>query len=70
MQLPNDCKLIGFTDDLAGIVLALNDEVTRAKVRFSSMLAENWVKDLELKLASKKAEMVVLTRQKTFPDTF
>ena len=51
IQLPNDCKLIGFADDLTADILAKNEDDARTKVSLVSMLVENWLIDHVLALA-------------------
>ena len=51
IQLPNDCKLIGFADALAVVILAKNEEDPMTKVSLVSTLVENWLGDHILALA-------------------
>lgn len=70
LKLPADCKLIGFADDLAATILARTEDEARTKTALISLVVENWLSEHGLQLAAQKTEMVILTRQRAFPEIF
>lgn len=70
MDLPNKTRLIGFADDLAAMITARTEEQAQQLVASIAMRVENWLNNHHLQLASKKTELVVLTRQRHFNKPF
>ena len=67
MDLPGWAKLVGYADDVAAVVRARTSELAQYRVAFIVGLAQVWLKDHGLELATSKTETVVLTRQRSFP---
>ena len=67
MDLPDWEKLVGYTDDVAAVVRARTPELAQYRVACAVGLAQVWLKAHGLELATSKTEIVVLTRQRSFP---
>lgn len=70
LEMPEGAKLVGFADDIAAIITARNDEQAKMLVRQVSRRVSGWLTEHGLELAASKTEIVVLTRQRTFPEPF
>lgn len=69
-DLGYDIHLLGYADDVTGLVLAKNPEETRKHIQRLVRRLCNWLKAHGLELAASKTEMVVLTRQRAFEKPF
>lgn len=65
-----DTYLVGYADDVAGIVLADSKEDAHRKIDCLVERLSDWLKRHRLELAARKTEMVVLTRQRWFEKPF
>lgn len=70
MDLPEDIHLIGYADDVAGLILADSPQDARQKVNHLSRRLCDWLRNHHMQLAASKTEMVVLTRQRWFDGNF
>lgn len=65
-----DTYLVGYADDVAGLVLADSKEDARIKIDHLTRRLNDWLRRHRLELAASKTEMVVLTRQRWFDKPF
>ena len=65
-----ETHLVGYADDIAGIVIADSTEDARRKISHLVRRISAWLDSHGLKLAASKTEMVVLTRQRWFDKPF
>lgn len=69
-DLARDTYLVGYADDIAGIILANSAEDARQKIGHLVTRLGDWMARHKLKLAASKTELVVLTRQQWFEKPF
>lgn len=70
IPLPQQVQLTGFADDIAATIVV--DCVEEAAILVGSTInaVASWLDEHQLKLTYQKTEMVVLTRQRWFPEPF
>nr|CAI5840355.1 unnamed protein product [Callosobruchus analis] len=68
MEIPKWAELIGYADDIAAVIRARNPAEAKGRVELVVTLIHDWLKAHGLQLAISKTEIVVLTRQRRFPE--
>jgi len=61
LDLPEDCFLVGYADDIAAVIVARNVQRAQYELNETMRLVSNWMEDHSLSLAIEKTEIVVLT---------
>lgn len=64
MQLPEGVAMIGFADDVAMVVTAINEQFLMTAANTGLQLVTNWMERKQLKLAPEKTEAVLLTTKR------
>ena len=68
--MPEDTKLVEFADDVAAVIIARTEDQAKRRIAQVTRRVGDWLHEHGLELAAKKTEMVVLTRQRSFPRPF
>nr|CAH7765783.1 unnamed protein product [Callosobruchus chinensis] len=68
MEIPEWAMLIGYADDIAAVIRARDPAEAKGRVELVVSPIHDWLKAHGLQLAISKTEIVVLTRQRRFPE--
>ncbi|KAF6210112.1 hypothetical protein GE061_015868 [Apolygus lucorum] len=63
LEMPEDCFLVGYADDVAAVVLARTMDSAQAKLEQIMTRVTEWMEEHSLALATSKTEVVIFTRK-------
>lgn len=63
IDMPDDTYLVGYADDIAGIVVARDTDEAQRKLNQIMIRIQTWMSDHGLRLATEKTELLILTRK-------
>lgn len=64
LEMPEDCFLVGYADDVAAVILARTMDMAQVKLGQIMTRVSGWMQEHSLTLAAAKTEVVVFTRKR------
>lgn len=63
IDMPDDCYLVGYADDIAAVISARDTDMARRKLTQVMIRTQTWLDSHGLSLAAEKTELILLTRK-------
>lgn len=63
IDMPDDCYLVGYADDIAAVINARDTDSARRKLNQVMIRTQTWLDSHGLTLAAEKTELILLTRK-------